>query len=273
MNTNKTWKDLLNKIVEEGETVVCRGHEILELRGHRSVIDMKYPLITTTYRKLGYRFACAEAATILSGDNKVSTLTPYSSMINKFSDDKMFFFGAYGPKIVDQLEYIGRTLKNDIYSRQAVLTIWREKPPVSNDIPCTIAIQFLVREGELHLFDTMRSSDTWLGVPYDWFTFSMLAGYVILYLKEIANLNLKLGKLYFYSGSQHLYTKSFGYTINEVKNCICHTESDFDYAAFDPSEFDSPQMLIEHLWSLARDKKVLMKHKWLKELQTHWESK
>lgn len=277
--TNKSWVDLLQFIVSSGNKVTCRGHDIIELMGQRSIISMQSPLITHTQRKLGYRFACAEAAWILSGDCKVNTIKPYSKMIESFSDDKISFFGAYGPKITDQLEYINRALAKDLYSRQAVLTIWREKPPVSNDIPCTISVQFLVRDTKagptLNLFDTMRSSDTWLGTPYDWFTFSMLGAYFCLYFYKTRGIPLQLGDLYFYTGSQHLYENSFGYSIEQVQKVIASGFEDahFGYKDIYPYEFNDPQELIDHLWSLARDKKGLPGKNWLKELVDYWGEK
>lgn len=275
MPTNKEWLRLVSTVLNQGRLVVCRSHEIVEVLGCQSKISMTTPLVVLTDRELGYRFACAEAAWILSGDNRVSTIKPFSPMIESFSDDKVFYFGAYGPKIIDQLEYIGRALKKDLYSRQAVLTIWREKPNMgSNDIPCTISIQFIVREDQygvptLHLFDNMRSSDTWLGVPYDWFTFSMVGAFFCLYYRKITGESLSLGNLYFTAGSQHLYTKSFGYSLDKVK-AVRDWVVDFDYAPLNWTEFKDEQALIDHLWDLARYKGRTTNYKWLKELKEYW---
>jgi thymidylate synthase len=274
--TQNEWKNLLNDILLCGTEVVCREHHILEIKGEKSIIPMCFPLITLSKRKLGYRFACAEAAWILSGDNRVDTIKPYSKMIGDFSNDGVFFYGAYGPKILDQLEYIGRALQKDIYSRQAVLTIWREKPSItSSDIPCTLSIQFLVRDGEngelvLHLFDNMRSSDSWLGVPYDWFSFSMVAAYFCLYFHRITGKKLLLGNLYFYAASQHLYTKSFGYSIKDVSDMLFEDKLDFEYEPLDPYEFSSMDEFVDYLWGLARDKERNRNVKWLKELVSFW---
>lgn len=278
-NASEYWYDLVKEVYENGRKVTCRGHSIREIVGMKSWIPMIYPLVTLKTRKLGYRFACAEAAWILSGDNKVDTIKPFSPMIESFSDDRISFFGAYGPKVIDQLEYINRALTKDLYSRQAVLTIWREKPPISNDIPCTISIQFLVRDlgnkRYLHLIDCMRSSDTWLGTPYDWFTFSMVGAYFCLYFKQTTGIELALGDLYFFTGSQHIYENSFGYSLSDIERVVksSKTTCDFYYRPLDPYCFDSPQELIDHLWSLARNKTGLPGKPWLAELVEYWRNK
>jgi thymidylate synthase len=277
---NIQWLELLQKILNEGNDIVCRNYITKEILFVRTPVMMSHPLITLKRRALGYRFACAEAAWVLSGDNRVSTIKEYSNMIDKFSDDKVTFFGAYGPKIVDQLEYITRTLVKDIYSRRAVLNIWREKPPLSLDIPCTLNIQFLVRKEQdgshyLHLVDNMRSSDAWLGVPYDWFTFSMLACYFCLYIKKSAGIELNPGVLAFNVASQHLYNKSFGYDLSRVKDVIAGGVEDelFRYLPINIGEFNDPDEFIEHLWSLARHKRGLKGKTWLSELTRYWEEK
>ena len=73
----------------------------------------------------------AEALWILSGDNKVETIAPYNKNIKQFSDDGIIFQGAYGPRIISQLDYVIESLRKDRESRQAVLTIWNPNPKPS----------------------------------------------------------------------------------------------------------------------------------------------
>ena len=81
-------------------------------------------------------------------------------------------------------------------------------------LPCTISVQFVIRDGKLHCFDTMRSSDAWLGWPFDVFNFSMLAWMVLTLLRCRCNsdnhvsVGLELGSLHLTAGSQHLYIKN-----------------------------------------------------------------
>lgn len=215
MSTTNSWLDLLGNVLYNGELTQPRGKVTRELLGQRSVIPMVNPVVGVNERKLGFHFMAAEAAWIMSGDNRVKTIAPYSGTISKFSDDGERFFGAYGPRVIDQLIYIVDALEHDYHSRQAVLTIWRPTPPPSKDIPCTISAQWMIREGKLHCFMNMRSSDVWLGVPYDWFNFSAISLGILITLNKHGRYKdpdytpIELGNLYFYAASQHLYEEQF----------------------------------------------------------------
>jgi thymidylate synthase len=161
-------------------------------------------ILTCPGRKLGYRFQAAEAWWILSGDDRVESIAPYSKTITQFSDDGKVFFGAYGPKVVNQLSYVVAKLDQDPQSRQAVINIWREDPPATRDYPCTLSLQLLMRAGEIHCIASMRSSDAWLGWPYDVFNFSCISLAVALSLDS----RPKLGRLFLTVGSQHIYERN-----------------------------------------------------------------
>ena len=104
--TNMNWQGLLNVVMTHGHETSPRGQKTKELLGVKTMIDMTQPVITISERKLGYRFMAAEAAWIMSGDNRVATISPYSKAISNFSDDGILFFGAYGPRIRDQLGHV-----------------------------------------------------------------------------------------------------------------------------------------------------------------------
>jgi len=205
LSTNTSWLQALQECLKNGKESAPRGKKIKELMAYQTVTPMEWPMMTVTERHLGYRFMAAEAAWILSGDNRVRTIAPYSKVISSFSDDGHFFNGAYGPMIREQLHSVIAALNNDADTRQAVLTIWRPNPAKSKDIPCTVSVQFLIRDGMLHVIDTMRSSDLWLGWPYDIFNFSMLARYVICHLKQ----KPELGVIVLQAGSAHLYEQNW----------------------------------------------------------------
>lgn len=208
-NVNQQFLNTVRKLLQDGQDVTCRGLRTKELMGHQTKIDMSRPILTIPERNLGYKFLVAEAAWIMSGDNRVATIEPYSPHIKKFSDDGERYFGSYGPKIVDQLSYIVDTLAKDNYSRQAYMNIWREQPRPTKDIPCTIGLQWLIRDGKLHCFDTMRSSDIWLGWPYDIFNMSMISIGICVMLRTLHNIDVELGDLTLTATSQHLYEINF----------------------------------------------------------------
>jgi thymidylate synthase len=249
LNTTQAWYWDLIRVYTAGAVVSPRGLTTRELIGYQSAINMQRPIITCPYRQLGYKFMFAEAAWILGGGNDVATISPYARDISKFSDDGETFFGAYGPKIFDQLDYVIKALADDTTSRQAVINIWREKPPITKDVPCTLSVQFVIRNGYLCCLDTMRSSDLWLGHPYDIFNFSMLSLYLILKLREQGLYGLKLGLLTLTAGSKHLYETNF-----EKVKVICQEARSEETRAgylFDAVNFDSPEHFVDWLWSVA----------------------
>jgi thymidylate synthase len=102
---------------------------------------------------------------------------------------------------MDQLPYVLEILREDPDSRQAVLTIWRERPRVTKDVPCTVMMQFLLRRGLLHMHVYMRSNDVWLGTPYDIYNFTLVQQVVACLL------NCDVGTYTHTVGSFHLYER------------------------------------------------------------------
>lgn len=255
-SADEAWLILIENIVRSGVEEFPRGKRTLELIGHTTRFDMSRPIITIAHRNLGYKFLAAEAWWIMTGSNRVSEIAPYSKQIANFSDDGLTFRGAYGPKIADQLPWVAEQLKNDASTRQAVLTIWRERPGPTKDYPCTLGAQWLLRRVDgvayLHCNVTMRSSDAWLGVPYDWYNFSMQTAFLIAYLRTaypvVFNYPLQLGTLTFTAGSQHLYEEH----IEAAKNCTFEQDARFEYVPVSPELYQGdPYKFLDHVKSLA----------------------
>lgn len=247
---NSEWLRNLQHVKGHGSLATPRGKETIEVLANRSVVDMRFPCVTIRERKMGFRFLAAEAHWILSGDNRVETISPFAKHIKSFSDDSYRFQGAYGPRVTEQLRFVCETLAEDPSSRQAVINIWRENPRQSKDIPCTLNLQFLIRSGEINCIATMRSSDLWLGWVYDVFNFTMIASWVALRLREINPVfQLGLGSLYLTAGSQHVYSIN----LDDVGH-VERTGSSWDYSPLDLSKFDDPPHLMSHLVAL-RDRR------------------
>lgn len=253
-STNVNWVNDLIRVMGFGLPQSPRAQATHEIVGYTSPVDMSRPVITNEYRKLGYKFMAAEAAWIMNGDNRVSTIAPYSKHIPDFSDDGVRFFGAYGPKIVDQLPHIIKTLGEDNSSRQAVINIWRESPPPSKDIPCTVSVQWLIRDGQLHCIDFMRSSDLWLGHPYDVFNFSMLSAGIACELRNKYGLDLTLGSLNLIAGSKHLYKRNWDAAEELVSNWKGGKEGQ-PSPTLSIERFDSYENLVEVLWDSANSER------------------
>ena len=209
MNFSEVWINQIDRLDLEGKLVHPRGKETLEVPQSTIKVNTRAPVLVIPERKLNYKFMAAEAYWILSGDDKVKTIADYNPNIAQFSDDGERFFGAYGPKIISQFWYVLDALRRDKSTRQAGLTIWRECPPKTKDVPCTISIFFMIRDGYLNAHVFMRSSDVWLGVPYDVFNFSMLVHYICAHLNLRWNFEVEPGDLYLTAASSHLYRENW----------------------------------------------------------------
>jgi thymidylate synthase len=214
MNTaNETYRYLLETILLSKSNVAPRGQGTREYLGFTTKVDMQYPIVTIPSRKLNYRFMAAEAYWILTGQQGLDELTPYCERMKQFSDDGMTLSGAYGPRFLSQVRYISDVLSGGPETRQAVMTLWERNPRPSRDIPCTVSLQWLLRDNKLHCIANMRSSDCWLGWPYDVFSFTMMSAYVLLQMSNTRAHNYELGTLRIFSGSQHLYDRDAGRAI------------------------------------------------------------
>lgn len=251
--TNSVWQKMIRKCHLNYDYISePRGMEVREVINGSYSISMPAFIDLSSRENLNIPFMFAEAAWVVEGSNKLSDLEKYMKKYAEFSDDKIFLKGAYGPKILDQLPYIIGTLLRDQDSRQAVLTIWRERPGGSKDIPCTVAMQFLIRDGKLNLITTMRSQDIVLGYTYDVFTFSMVALAVKLLLKE-KKMDIELGRLFVNAGSLHLYEQHYD-SVDKWVNDFEVNES-VKHWVKKPLEAESYQDLIDSLKDAAHDSK------------------
>ena len=124
----------------------------------------------------------------------------------KYSSSPIGKFGS------DQLKFVIDTLKKEITSRQACITIhdpikdnyvWNGNEYVlkqTKDIPCTRTIQFMVVDGKLNCTVTMRSNDIWWGMSaVNVFNFTLMQEYIA------GILGVKVGKYYHFVNNFHVY--------------------------------------------------------------------
>ena len=241
----------LDRVMTMGAESAPRGKKVRELIGQSITFDMRCPIVTRPSRKIGYRFYPAEAAWILSGRNDLRFFRELNMpFIWEFSDDGHYYQGAYGPQVIEQLSYVCDLLSDDLDTRQAVMSIWRQNPRPSRDIPCTLSYQFIAREGRLHCVQSMRSSDVWLGYPYDAFNAAMLSAYIILLLRSRVargRTDLTLGTHTLLVGSQHIYEPQWEQAlafVDDMDRVPC--------VAFDPAWYSSPDAFLDYLFERAR---------------------
>lgn len=164
-------------------------------------------IMKSEIRKLPIRYCIGEMLWYLSGNNSLKEIQKYTKNWDRMSDDGVTVNSNYGWCIkhkygFDQWEFIKRELVNNPSSRRAVIHIKTADDKPSNDVNCTVCLQFFIRDSKLYLTAYMRSNDLWLGFPYDVFQFTAMQ---ILMSME---LGLDLGTYTHVAGSLHLYERN-----------------------------------------------------------------
>lgn len=189
------------------DTVSPRGMPVREVRNVQLVIhDPGEVHVLSTARFPRRTIAATEAVQLISGTSSLEQLDHASG--GRFSQfaDRGRLRGAYGPRAFRGLKLAVARLAADQDTRQAVVSLWREDElaTASNDMPCTISWQFLIRNGRLEMRTSMRSNDAWLGVPFDLEMFSVLH-------RTLAHaLDVPAGQYAHSVGSMHLYDRDVG---------------------------------------------------------------
>ena len=167
-------------------------------------------------RKFSTTYVVAELLWYLSGNNETEWIANYSSFWRNISDDGKTANSAYGARIFkphpriaggsfSQWDYIKNELKNDPDSRRAVVHIrspW-DSVEAKLDVPCTLSLQFFIRDEKLHLVAHMRSSDLILGIAYDIPAFTMLQELMAF------ELGIDVGAYTHVSNSLHIYERHY----------------------------------------------------------------
>lgn len=177
----------------------------LELPGvhHFAVESMDLPM-TVAGRDLRH------AIGVLEGLSLVGQVSLPEAFIDRVAAFRPFvrhstFWGAYGPRAAGDLGGVVDVLRARPDSRQAVVSLYDSDRDLNRsevvDVPCTVALQFKVRDDRLELWTVMRSNDAWLGLPYDLMQFAMVQEAVA------AAVGVPAGRYHHSAGSMHLYDR------------------------------------------------------------------
>lgn len=210
---NDVWEkafDALQTQAAEGFTDSSRDGNVVGeyLDAIFHVEDPTRNIVTNKYRKMPMRYAVGELAWYLSGSNRVTDIAQFAKKWAEISDDGLTNNSAYGHRILtrfgfDQWGYVKDLIRKDPNTRQAVIHIKDASNAPTKDTPCTVYLQFFLRNNRLNLSVHMRSNDIWMGVPYDMFSFCFLQ------MKMAMELGVEIGEYTHYAGSLHLYKRDF----------------------------------------------------------------
>lgn len=198
------YPEICREIMWKGKEVSPRGLLTKELLGASfAILDPTDCLPTKTGRKLNVKFAAADALQVIGGFTDHEWASRWNPRILNYGEH-----GAYGPRIVGQMDSALDRIRKDRDTRRAVVSIWSVSMDLNyaeeaTDYPCTTQFQLMVRDGRLDIHVEMRANDAWYGLPYDVFAFSQLQ------CTAAALLGMEPGTYYHHATSLHLYQKDW----------------------------------------------------------------
>lgn len=216
-------RDALEAITKNGHKNTATKGSHIELTGVLLELSNPRARLSRTETR-GKLFSClGELCWYLSGSNSLDFISYYVSKYEDFAEDGVLA-GAYGPRLHGerkQIHTVIEMLKKKPGTRQAVIQLFEFDDLMGSrkDVPCTCNLQFLLRDGRLHLVTYMRSNDIYLGFPHDVFAFTMLQELVS------CSIGADLGTYRHMVGSLHLYDEHFERAQSFVREGFQSTES------------------------------------------------
>lgn len=208
----KQYLDLLNRILTEGVKKGDRtGTGTISIFGNqmRFNLDEGFPLLTT--KKLHLKSIIYELLWFLRGDTNLKYLHEHKvSIWDEWADpdgELGHIYGyqwrswpGYNGEFIDQISQVVYDIKNNPDSRRLIVSAWNVADLGNMNLPpCHVLFQFYVTEGRLSLQLYQRSADTFLGVPFN------IASYSLLLMMMAQVTGLKPGDFIYTTGDTHLY--------------------------------------------------------------------
>lgn len=204
--------DLLAEILKNGKSKPSRGiHGLKAIFGYQMHFDMRrgFPLLTT--KKMPFNILLHELLWFVSGDSNIKYLQDHKIHYwDEFADKELNLGPVYGVQWrhwpdrnggeIDQLQWAIDQIRTNPNSKAIIVSAWN---PVDLEAmrlpPCHTMFQFDVTKGKLRMQLYQRSSDVFLGLPFN------IAQYAML-LQMVAHVTgLEARELIVSIGSAHLY--------------------------------------------------------------------
>ena len=209
----KQYLDLIHHVVKNGVEKSDRtGTGTKSVFGYQMRFDLSegFPMVTT--KKLHTKSIIYELLWFLNGDTNIDYLKNNGVKIwDDWADENGDLGPVYGYQwrswpnpdgtATDQIAKLVDQIKNNPYSRRHVVSAWN--PSFIDEMalpPCHCLFQFHVSEGKLNCQLYQRSADTFLGVPFN------IASYSLLTMMIAQVCDLELGEFVHSFGDVHLYT-------------------------------------------------------------------
>lgn len=208
----KNYLNLLDRILRDGVQKDDRtGTGTLSVFGHQMRFDLSegFPLLTT--KKLHMKSIIYELLWFLKGDTNVKYLQEHGVRIwNEWADENGDLGPVYGHQwrswpdydggSIDQIGYVVNQIKTNPNSRRMIVSAWNVAEVNKMALPpCHTLFQFYVANGKLSLHLYQRSADTFLGMPFN------IASYSLLCMMIAQVTGLEPGEFVYTTGDTHLY--------------------------------------------------------------------
>lgn len=208
----KSYLNLLEHILNDGVQKGDRtGTGTLSVFGHQMRFDLSegFPLLTT--KKLHMKSIIYELLWFLKGDTNVRYLQEHGVRIwNEWADKNGELGPVYGHQwrswpdydggVIDQIEYVLNQIRTNPNSRRMIVSAWNVAEVNKMALPpCHTLFQFYVANGKLSLQLYQRSADTFLGMPFN------IASYSLLCMMVAQVTGLEPGEFVYTTGDTHLY--------------------------------------------------------------------
>lgn len=203
---------LLAEILKNGKTKPSRGiHPIKSIFGYQMHFDLRhgFPLLTT--KKMPIKTLTHELLWFVSGNSNIKYLQDNNIHYwDDFADKNLNLGPVYGVQWrrwkspagdeIDQLAWAIDEIKNNPHSKAILVSAWNPADLKAMRLPpCHTMFQFDVTKNKLRMLLYQRSSDVFLGLPFN------IAQYALL-LKMVAHVTgLEARELVVSIGNAHLY--------------------------------------------------------------------
>lgn len=209
----KQYLKLLQHILDNGIQKGDRtGTGTISIFGHQMRFNLEegFPLLTT--KRVHLKSIIYELLWFLNGDTNVKWLQEHGVRIwNEWADpitgDLGHIYGyqwrswpTYDGGCIDQIKQAVYDIKNNPDSRRIIVSAWNvAELDKMNLPPCHAFFQFYVADGKLSLHLYQRSADTFLGVPFN------IASYSLLCMMMAQVCELTPGEFIYTTGDTHIY--------------------------------------------------------------------
>lgn len=234
MKLEKMYRELMESVIEAPIEKNARTGENIKVIEYpvNLTLDLRNQTVPTIgLRKTFPKSAAAEIAWFLQGKQESSFIEKYAPFWDKFVEDIETEAGtikgvkaAYGyrwrnhfgrDQIADAIE----ALKEDPTNRRIYINAWDSKEDGltaknQSNVPCPVGFNLCIVNGRLNSTITLRSSDLFVGLPYD------IMGHAYLMDAIATSVGVEVGFMGANLGHAHLYEAHWDHTLELLKQDI-----------------------------------------------------